>query len=497
MKKGIGSIALLLLAAILLVSIASCANGEDGISGGADTDGDTGAAETADPNLDADGYLRDTLPADLDLGGEKVTMLIRSLVAATEFYVEEMTGDIVDDALYTRNRCVEERLNADLEFLDLAGEWDQRDSFNSAIRSSVMSNDGLYDIAAVLSNQLSILTLEGLLTNLSNVEYLDFEKPWWADGLLDELAVAGKLYFASGDASLGLINGMMCMFYNKNLAEDYDLEDIYQTVQDGKWTIDALLSMARGTYSDLNGNGKVDREDRYAFCIGDWNQSYGFIEAFELPVTEKDSEGYPSKFVYGGEKVVNAVAKLVSIFKNEEGMAIDSKKGFVNEFAAGQVLFITGEFKDTSVYREVDTFDFGVIPYPKWDEVQKDYHGGVRATYSSFCIPITASDIDAAGAVMEAFASESYRRVSPAYFENALKIKYTRDNESANMFDLIKSSVIFNFAISFTISLNDPQNTFKATVAALNDNWASKYASWEPAAQIALENTIAVLKGLP
>ena len=119
MKKGIGSIALLLLAAILLVSIASCANGEDGISGGADTDGDTSAAETADPNLDADGYLRDTLPADLDLGGEKVTIAYSSLVAATEFYVEEMTGDIVDDVCIPATGALRRGLMLTLNFLIL------------------------------------------------------------------------------------------------------------------------------------------------------------------------------------------------------------------------------------------------------------------------------------------------------------------------------------------------------------------------------------------
>jgi len=138
-----------------------------------------------------------------------------------------------------------------------------------------------------------------------------------------------------------------------------------------------------------------------------------------------------------------------------------------------------------------------VLPFPKYNEAQEDYRTTARATYSSFCIPVTAKDPDMSAAVLECFASESYRKVSPAYFENALKIKYTRDDESAMMFDLIKSSVTFSFATSFTTSIGDPQNTWKGQLAASNENWMSYMATWIPASQEKLDSALEILKELP
>lgn len=185
---------------------------------------ETPAAETAPSASPAETEaLTEALPPEetlslsdsLDFNGKSCGFLIREAIANTEYFVEGETGDIVDDSLYHRNLAVEERLNMKFNFIPLPGEWESRDSFNGAIRASVMANDGAYDLCGVLSNQLSTLALEGLLLNMAELPHLDFSKAWWADGLMDELTVYDKLYFASGDASLGLLGGMMCVFFNK------------------------------------------------------------------------------------------------------------------------------------------------------------------------------------------------------------------------------------------------------------------------------------------
>ena len=492
-------ISLFLLASMAAASLASC--GGDGSGTNNDTTASSGetTTEAVDDNLDSHGFLKDEIHADAKFGGAEVNMLIREAIANTEFFVEEATGDIVDDALVSRNNKVEERLGVKLNFITMPGEWGDRDNFNGAIKQSVLAGDGAYDICAVLSNQLATLTLDGLLTNLNKLQYLDFEKPWWAKGLLDELAVDDKLYFASGDASLGLINGMMCVFYNKKLCEDFQIPDLYEIVNSGEWTIDKAVELTTGVYQDLNGDDKKGPEDRLGFATGSYNQLYGFIDSFNLQVLERDSEGLPSKVVFDSEKVVNAVDKLVSLFKDNNEFATMNKDAsdYSDAFKAGNVLFCTGEFKDTSVYRDISAFDYGVIPFPKYDTAQKDYRTTARATYSSFCVPVTAKNADMSAAVLECFASESYRQVSPAYFETALKVKYSRDDETSQMFDLIKSSVTFSFATSFTMAINDPQNTFKQRVSDLESDWASYMATWKPAAEEKLSKTLETIKELP
>ncbi len=265
------------------------------------------------------------------------------------------------------------------------------------------------------------------------------------------------------------------------------------------YEIDKAVELTKDVYMDLNNDGAKDTGDQLGFVMGSYNQLYGFIDSFNLQILERDEEGYPSKFVFSSEKCINAVQKLVSLFKDNNAFGTLNVDGndYMVVFSEGRALFCTGEFKDTSSYRDIDEFDYGVIPMPKWDTAQEDYRTTARATYSSFCIPVTAIDPNMSAAVLECFASESYRKVSPAYFENALKIKYARDDESAQMYDLIKSSITFSFATSFTMAIGDPQNLFKDGVAYFNDNWASKMATWEPQSQALLEETLETLKELP
>ncbi|MCI8388814.1 MAG: extracellular solute-binding protein [Clostridiales bacterium] len=493
MKKKL--ISYFLLAAMMTTALASC--GDDSGSTKDTKPSDSSDTTPVDTDHDSNGFMLDSLPADINYGGKTFNMLIREDVANTEFFVEEATGEIVDDALFNRNRKVEDRLKVSLNFIPIAGDWAGRETMNGAIRNSVMANDGEYDLCAVLSNQLATLTIEGLLTDLNTLDYVDFDKPWWARGLLDELAVDDKLYFASGDASLGLINGMMCVFYNKQLCEEFNVPNMYEIVNNGEWTIDKVVELTKDVYQDLDGDGLKSVGDRFGFITGSWNQLYGFIDSFNLQILEYDN-GYPSTFVFDNERATDAVEKLISLFKdnNEFRTHGQDNNEHIDVFREGRSLFITGEFKDTNSYREISAFDYGVIPMPKYDENQTNYRTTARATYSSFCIPKTAADPNMSAAVLECFASESYRGVSPAYFETALKVKYSRDDETSRMFDIIKESVTFSFGTSFTMAIGDPQNSFKGFIAGLNSGWASNMATNMPQWQEKLNTTLETLREL-
>ena len=108
-------------ASILAISLLAAMSG----CGGNTTDTNDTTAPVTDTtaevvsDTDANGFLLDELPADLDFGGAEVNILIRTDVKDTEFYVEEATGDVVDDALYGRNQAVQERLNVKLNFIDI------------------------------------------------------------------------------------------------------------------------------------------------------------------------------------------------------------------------------------------------------------------------------------------------------------------------------------------------------------------------------------------
>jgi hypothetical protein len=75
--------------------------------------------------------------------------------------------------------------------------------------------------------------------------------------------------------------------------------------------------------------------------------------------------------------------------------------------------------------------------------------------YSLFCAPVTCTRRELVGATAEAMAAESYRKLTPTYFETALKVKYTRDEESSKMLDIILEGATFNLGVVYSESLDN------------------------------------------
>lgn len=297
------------------------------------------------------------------------------------------------------------------------------------------------DIVAGLSIMMPIMAREGLFYNLlgDKIRYMDFEKTWWPANMIEEMAIQDRLYFASGEASLGVIKGAICMFFNNDLIADYDLDNPYDLVFSGEWTIDKWNEMASGVYTDTNGNGTEDNEDIVGFFIQNENQAPNFFSAAGILLAERDEDGFP-QLKCKTERFVNFMERIVTYMK-QPGFTSDrdDEDVFSDMFNTGRALFATGEFGNLETMRKVE-FVFGTIPFPKYDSAQENYGSSTRSTFSGLGIP-KCGNAEYADIILEAFSSESYRTVSPAYYEIAMKDKYSRDSVSAQMYDMIKAGV--------------------------------------------------------
>jgi hypothetical protein len=108
-------------------------------------------------------------------------------------------------------------------------------------------------------------------------------------------------------------------------------------------------------------------------------------------------------------------------------------------------LFYTSFLRDAQRFRTMET-DFGILPYPKYDEAQKDYKTFSKAGFAAFAIPSTVKDREFSEIMLEALNAESYRKVIPAYYDIALKNKYARDDDSSEMLDIIREGFDFDFS---------------------------------------------------
>lgn len=419
MKKHI-SRALLL---VMLISLASCGseNQTAEITSSETTPVTTEAAETFEvPELNYDSRVFTILACNED-------------VRYTYIEEVELTGDAMDDAIYNRNRLTEEHLGIKLNIVDIDGI-----GMYEPVSKDVMSGDAEYDmINPHILQGISQMVTENLLADLSGLEYIDFSKSWWNSDFIETLNLNGKLFYASGDM---IVPNARVIVFNKQMMEDYKLPDIYEVVNSGKWTLDKLGEYTKDAVRDANGDGQFDTDDIYAFSdLSNPGLATSFVHGSnELFVTRGD-DGFEINL--GSEKMYDITTKLYNYIYKDGNTAITNV-----EFGNGKVLFGSQVLLKLQILRTYDT-DFGIIPFPKYDESQDKYHSSVWN--GLVCVPITAKDKELCGAVLETMAYYSQSTLMPAYYNKLLDSKFARDDESLAMLDLIFDGLVYDIGLCF------------------------------------------------
>lgn len=324
--------------------------------------------EPVDDNLDANGFWNDDLPSDLNFG-KTINILYWSDAEKPEFFVEDYTGEVVNDAILNRNRKVEERLGITFNWVGTLGNYNNQSNFVTQAQNSVNSG-GDIDIFAGYSMTAATLAIQNLTQNLMELEYLNLEQPWWPESLISETTINGKLFSCSGDIATSMLHFMYGCFVNRDMLKDFSLEDPYDLVENGTWTIDKMISMATGVYSDLDGSNSLTVDDRYGFITSSIHFDSFFTSA-GLKTVEKDNEGNLIISPLFGSEKTQALLEKINAFFHDSGEVNLTATGSI--FKLGQTLFTVDRvYMAENHLRDVE-FDYGVIPVPKYDEEQENY----------------------------------------------------------------------------------------------------------------------------
>ncbi len=459
--------------------------------GNAETTADTTPAETTPIETETEDPWLDDLPNDLDLGGREVNILSRVETDKNEFVVEELTGDVINDAIFNRNLGLENRLNVKVANTDIQGN----DRAGTAeLEKAVVSGSTDYDIFCSNSFNTAVSGFNGHLLNLTTMQYVDLSKAYWSQGLNEAASVGGKQFFASGPMSLGFYRYMMVSMFNKDLFIEAGLDFPYQAVLDGKWTLDYQNELAEQFYVDLNGNGTKDKDDRFGYVTrmkNDTSINDGYWGSLGLRTVSKDAEGY---YVYDidEETFVNGMDALLRLM-NGGGTAqmCDNDDDIYKRFNEGLSAMTVARLHvvEEGRFREME-YEYGIIPMPKASEAQSDYYSYDQDQFLVYGIPksVPVEEAENMGMFLEAYASESYNTIKPAYYETALTVKYVNDAESAAMLDMIVEGMTIDPANLYLgmITFNAP--TFLRGILVKNENTAaSMIASSKESVQTNIE----------
>jgi len=360
----------------------------------------------------------------------------------TQVTANEETGDVFNDAVYRRNRQIEARY--DIEIFEIVAN-DPGDAKAKAQKSAKSGGDDYDLIFAYIGDSLN-MAQAGLLYEINSVPYIDLTKPWWDKDVANDLSFSKRLYGVAGDLCFAHYSAVMPMFFNKKMLADFGLESPYQLVKDGKWTLDKFADMSKGASVDLDGNGKWDQNDQYGFMSLNFLVYPSFMLSAGEKFVRKDADDVPY-FAAGSPRFVDVYEKIVDILNAGDHRFFDADAAGNHRFQdfmfpGNQVLFWHELMNWSKILRDMES-DFGIIPTPKYDEAQEIYYSRVfNATMMA--IPVTVTDIEREGIILEALCAESYKSVKPVYYDTMLKTKISRDEESGEMLDIIFANRVYD-----------------------------------------------------
>lgn len=430
-------VSLLLLIAIFLTTAISCSDKPN-----VDDKESKSDSESMEDTGNETGELSYTLDIDDQTlkSWEGETVYVRTVQmsnATMQIDVEDITDDPVDLQVYYRTQYIEETMGIDL--VDVI-DADYYSAGFKSIQTLVDSGDNTYSLMNVRCIESISAWADGCLIMYDDLNYINLDKGYWAQDINPYLTLMDRQYIAVGAADINVYDFTFALLFNKELHKDLGLENIYDLVTEGKWTIDKMDQMMQLANYEVNGDDKRDSNDRYGY-LADARMvlpafwiSCGTLEVY------KDDNDLP-QLNFEDEKFIDVMNKVFQIMWDNESWFskytgdYDVPSQCITMFSEGRGLFLDSSFRFVENLRNMET-PFGIVPHPKWNEEQKQYYARVSYFYS-LIVPLTCPDPDLSAVLLEVLQYYSAKKVIPAYYDQVLKYKLTRDEESVAMLDII------------------------------------------------------------
>lgn len=503
-------VVLLLLTAIIAVPLLSCGGNENSDNTTTTTAGsieseNNQTAETLEDDAERTASDIEPKPAypELpvqDLGGYNYRVISRSYASIAHWYnhdisAEEETGDSINDAVYARNKAIEERYNINIVNMP-------SDNVATSVRTSVRAGSDDYDlVVSSLERSLETLLVDGILLDLKQIPYVNLEKPWWDQLAVEQLSINNQLFATSSDLTVRDKDATIIFMFSKTLAQNYELGNLYELVNEGKWTFDRMFDMMKIVTQDLNSDGVINDEDQVGLLTQHLHGVMMFNAAGET-LARLNADKAPELTIYNPRAI--AVSEKIREIQADKNYALNadeysSKYSDVWDglqipmFAEDRALFYHAGMNRVTLLRTMET-DFGILPPPKFDEAQTNYH----VTVDPFCtsgvaIPATANQ-ETAGMILEALSYESRYTLLPAYYDINLRTKFTRDEESKEMIDLILSNRLYDLGCVYRWS--NIVTIFENIAAGQNTTLTTFFEKNESRILSAMDKTIEKLDAL-
>ena len=417
------------------------------------------------------------------------------------------TYDTLKKAVGDRNDLISEQFG--VNFVELRTEG--HGQMVSTLTTNAVAGVSEYDMVMPYMSDAATLALEGYFYDLAKVDYINLDMFYYDQGSVSDLSVAGRSYFVTGDLSLLSLACTHAIVFNKDMISANGLENPYDLVKNGKWTIDKLQEMSRNVTGDTSDPSGMDYLDTYGFLVND-----NFINSLYIGAgqrfTTKDNKDEPIIAITGESpaRVYDKIYSFVTDVTSTSQFSAAGNSYYTSATAAGKNIWVAATeavAEKRALFRAmaiIDIFDlgeyecsFGVLPVPKYDEAQENYFSRVSTVYATcVAIPKNVEDLEKSAIITDALMQASTKTTKTAYFETVMTDRKVQDDESAEMLDIIFAGRVYDLASIYHWGgtgegdISSISGFMNAIAISGSNTFTSQWQSIESAVQSAMENTV-------
>ena len=450
---------------------------EGGNSGNNGTGGD-GSEETttADPNGGID------WPDKIDMGGYTYRAYVRKNAGSDtiddqmangnnrfyciDFWVEEdeREQDAISYAVYNRNSKIEAEYNCKIRQVPSNGSQIEH------LTASYANGDG-YDLTIISAKPAAQAATRNLLRNIKEMKHVDLTNPSFDQNSINELSVADKLYFLSGDMNVSTLEiaglSVVNMDFYADLVDsivelfegDADYANVYNLVTAKKWTMETMMKIATMANIDF------DTSDGSDLSVVDKGDTIGYHQYFYSTlwyfyasggrITTKNEDGLPELTIQSerNQNLANYIYDHLNHVISAPWIPRANSATLNNNFLTGQVLFMDCALFEVrmEIYPRSE-FEYGILPCPLYEE-GGDYHS--VAYFNNWAhlwaIPCMTANEEYAERMLQIMAVYSSLEDSTmhAYYDRTVYLNAAPDNGSRQVMDVIRQSIVYDIALLY------------------------------------------------
>ena len=361
----------------------------------------------------------------------------------TDFTAEGINGDSLNDAVFERNKYVEERSGATL-IIAHAGTNNEY----SALTNSVSSGEDAFQAADLNTLAMFSTATNEYLAELNDLGTIQLDAPWWDQNCQSQMSILGQTYGLYGDIGVMYMRTFGIVMFNKKLVADHlDGIDLYEVQDNKEWTIEYMTDLVSTISEDLDGDDKMTEADLFGMVYqGDMMPVAMICAGVEFAT--KNQEDVP-EINFKNEHTLDTIDLLADLMYDTNCARCSSASNpppfdHHNAFQNDHAIFDVTEIHAVIDARPMET-NFGVLCMPLFDEYQANYLTCINPhVAATLVVPNSIQEPDFVGTMLDLLSATGKNYMSEAFYDITLQGKSVRDEQSKATLDLCIASVRYD-----------------------------------------------------